>query len=129
MQQRVGIARALAVKPMLMLCDEPFASVDALTRQIMQTDLQRVVHEENVSVLIVTHDIEEAIFLGDRVIVLSSRPARVMDTVPVVLARPREHTVRMTTEFQALREAIWESCSAPPILLTCAFEASAMGYI
>jgi NitT/TauT family transport system ATP-binding protein len=109
MQQRVGIARALAVKPALMLCDEPFASVDALTRQTMQTDLQRVVHEENVSVLIVTHDIEEAIFLGDRVIVLSSRPARVLETIPVKLPRPREHVVRMTPEFQAMRESIWET--------------------
>src|SRR5665213_171397 len=118
MQQRVGIARALAVKPVLMLCDEPFASVDALTRQIMQTDLQRVVHEENVSVLIVTHDIEEAIFLADRVIVLSSRPARVVETIAVALPRPREHVVRMTPEFQALREIIWEKLqhSADPAL-------------
>jgi NitT/TauT family transport system ATP-binding protein len=116
MQQRVGIARALAVKPILMLCDEPFAAVDALTRQVMQTDLQRVVHEENRSVLLVTHDIEEAIFLGDRVIVMSSRPARVMETVPVAIPRPRDHAVRTTSEFQALREAIWEKlqhCGEP----------------
>jgi NitT/TauT family transport system ATP-binding protein len=108
MQQRVGIARALAVKPTLMLCDEPFASVDALTRQTMQTDLQRVVHEENVSVLLVTHDIEEAIFLGDRVIVLSSRPARVMATIAIDIPMPRAHGVRTTPAFQLLREEIWQ---------------------
>lgn len=108
MQQRVGIARALAVRPALMLCDEPFASVDTLTRQHMQTDLQRVVHEEKASVLLVTHDIEEAIFLGDRVIVLSARPARVMETIPVDIPKPREHAVRVTPEFQALRERIWQ---------------------
>jgi len=102
MQQRVGIARALAVRPALMLCDEPFASVDTLTRQNMQTDLQRVVHQEKASVLLVTHDIEEAIFLGDRVIVLSSRPARVMETIAVGIPRPRAHGIRTTADFQAL---------------------------
>ena len=108
MQQRVGIARALAVKPALMLCDEPFASVDALTRQVMQTDLQRVVQEENVSVLLVTHDIEEAIFLGDRVIVLSARPARIMATIAIDIPKPRGHGVRTTHAFQSLREEIWQ---------------------
>jgi ABC-type nitrate/sulfonate/bicarbonate transport system ATPase subunit len=108
MQQRVGIARALAVRPALMLCDEPFASVDTLTRQLMQTDLQRVVQEENVAVLLITHDIEEAIFLGDRVVVLSSRPARILDTIPIGMRRPRDHGVRTTGEFQALRECIWQ---------------------
>lgn len=108
MQQRVGIARALAVRPALMLCDEPFASVDTLTRHLMQTDLQRVVHEENASVLLITHDIEEAIFLGDRVIVLSSGPARILDIIDIDIPRPRDHGVRTTSEFQALRERIWQ---------------------
>ena len=76
MQQRVGIARALAVGPRLLLCDEPFASVDAMTRQTMQTDLLRIVTEQGATVLLVTHDIEEALFLGDRVVMFSSRPAR-----------------------------------------------------
>jgi ABC-type nitrate/sulfonate/bicarbonate transport system ATPase subunit len=108
MQQRVGIARALAVRPALMLCDEPFASVDMITRQTMQTDLQNVVYGEKASVLLVTHDIEEAIFLGDRVVVLSSRPARVIKVIEITIPKPREHAVRMSSEFQTLREGIWQ---------------------
>ena len=108
MQQRVGIARALAVRPVLMLCDEPFASVDTLTRQTMQTDLQKVMRETATSVLLVTHDIEEAIFLGDRVIVFSSRPGRVMEEIPITLPKTRDHSVRTLSEFQELREHIWQ---------------------
>jgi ABC-type nitrate/sulfonate/bicarbonate transport system ATPase subunit len=108
MQQRVGIARALAVRPALMLCDEPFASVDTLTRQTMQTDLLKVVHEEKASVLLVTHDIEEAIYLGDRVVVLSSRPARIIKVIDISIPKPRDHAIRATAEFQALRESIWQ---------------------
>jgi len=108
MQQRVGIARALAVRPVLMLCDEPFASIDTLTRQLMQTDLQKVVHEEGTAVLLVTHDIEEAIFLGDRVVVLSSRPARIISVIDIDMPRPRDHAVRASRAFQELREHIWQ---------------------
>jgi NitT/TauT family transport system ATP-binding protein len=112
MQQRVGIARALAVRPELLLCDEPFASVDAMTRQLMQTDLLRVVTEERTAALLVTHDIEEAIYLGDRVIVLSSRPARVLEQIVVDIPKPRGHDVRATPYFQSLRERVWELLQA-----------------
>jgi NitT/TauT family transport system ATP-binding protein len=108
MQQRVGIARAIAARPKLLLCDEPFASVDAMTRQSLQHDLQRVVGEGKTSALMVTHDIEEAIYLGDRVIVLSSRPARVMEIIEVQLPRPRDPLVRTQPYFQDLRERIWK---------------------
>lgn len=108
MQQRVGIARAIAVRPKLLLCDEPFASVDAMTRQSLQHDLQKVVAEGNTSALMVTHDIEEAIYLGDRVIVLSSRPARIMEIIDVNIARPRDPLVRTRSDFQDLRERIWK---------------------
>ena len=108
MQQRVGIARALAVRPALMLCDEPFASVDTLTRQLMQTDLQKVVHDQANAVLLVTHDIEEAIFLSDRVVVLSSRPARIIAVIDIDMPRPRDHAVRASPQFQELREYIWQ---------------------
>jgi NitT/TauT family transport system ATP-binding protein len=108
MQQRVGIARALAVRPALMLCDEPFASVDTLTRQLMQTDLQQVVLDEGTAVLLVTHDIEEAIFLGNRVVVLSSRPARIISIIDVDMPQPRDHAVRASPQFQELREHIWQ---------------------
>jgi NitT/TauT family transport system ATP-binding protein len=107
MQQRVGIARALAVRPALLLCDEPFAAVDAMTRQVMQNDLLRVVTEEKAAALLVTHDIEEAIFLGDRVIVLSSRPARLIEEIAIDIPKPREHKVRATPYFQELRERVW----------------------
>lgn len=112
MQQRVGIARALAVEPRLLLCDEPFASVDAMTRQTMQTDLLHIVTQQKVTVLLVTHDIEEALFLGDRVIVFSSRPARVIEEVEVAIPKPREHSVRMSTGFQEQRAMLWELLQA-----------------
>lgn len=112
MQQRVGIARALAVEPRLLLCDEPFASVDAMTRQTMQTDLLHIVTQEKVTVLLVTHDIEEALFLGDRVIVFSSRPARVIEEVDVAIPKPREHSVRMSAAFQEQRAMLWERLQA-----------------
>jgi ABC-type nitrate/sulfonate/bicarbonate transport system ATPase subunit len=107
MQQRVGIARALAAKPKLLLCDEPFASIDAMTRQVMQSDLQNVVAQEGTSALLVTHDIEEAIYLGDRIVVLSSRPARLLEIITVELPKSREHSMRGTAYFQDLKEKIW----------------------
>ncbi|MFM9972645.1 MAG: ABC transporter ATP-binding protein [Burkholderiales bacterium] len=112
MQQRVGIARALAVRPALLLCDEPFAAVDAITRQLMQTDLLNIVTQQKATVLLVTHDIEEALFLGDRVLVFSSRPARLLRDVPVEIDKPRSHEVRVTPEFQRLRGMIWNILQA-----------------
>lgn len=113
MQQRVGIARAIATQPALLLCDEPFASVDAMTRQSLQHDLQSVVSQGNTAALLVTHDIEEAVYLGDRVIVLSSRPARVMEIVDVDLPRPRDPHIRTQRRFQELREHIWKRLQEP----------------
>ena len=112
MQQRVGIARALAVEPRLLLCDEPFASVDAMTRQTMQTDLLDIVTQHKATVLLVTHDIEEALFLGDRVIVFSSRPARVIEEIEVAIPKPRAHSVRMSSAFQDQRTMLWERLQA-----------------
>ena len=112
MHQRVGIARALAVGPRLLLCDEPFASVDAMTRQTMQTDLLRIVTEQGATVLLVTHDIEEALFLGDRVVMFSSRPARVIEEIEVAIPKPREHSVRTLTAFQEQRATVWELLQA-----------------
>jgi len=112
MQQRVGIARALAVRPSLLLCDEPFASVDAITRQNMQTDLLNIVTQQKATVLLVTHDIEEALFLGDRVLVFSSRPARLLRDVTVSIPKPRSHEVRVTPEFQSLRGMLWNILQA-----------------
>jgi NitT/TauT family transport system ATP-binding protein len=88
--QRVGIARALAVKPQILLMDEPFSAVDALTRRNLQTELQRIWEQSGAAVAFVTHDIEEAVFLADRVIVLGDRPARIVAEIAVPMVRPRE---------------------------------------
>ncbi len=89
MQQRVGVARALANSPDLLLMDEPFASVDAQTRMTLQEELTRIWQERRPTILFVTHDVEEAVFLANRVIVLSSAPGRVLAELPVGLPRPR----------------------------------------
>lgn len=106
MQQRVNLARALAVDPQLLLLDEPFASIDAQTREVMQVELLRICNTQNVSALFVTHDISEAAFLGDRVGVFSPRPGRIIREVDVPFERPRDHRIRRTPEFIALVEEI-----------------------
>ncbi|MFP4375719.1 MAG: ABC transporter ATP-binding protein [Spirochaetales bacterium] len=88
-KQRVGIARALAVRPSLLLMDEPFSSLDAVTRRSLQEELTRIWHTTQTSVLFVTHDVEEAVFLADRVVLLAGEPARVTEVYPVESERPR----------------------------------------
>jgi ABC-type nitrate/sulfonate/bicarbonate transport system ATPase subunit len=89
MQQRVGLARALAVDPRILLMDEPFASVDAQTRRSLQDELLRLHLDTRKTILFVTHDIDEAVRLGDRVLVMSARPGRIIEDVPVPVPRPR----------------------------------------
>jgi NitT/TauT family transport system ATP-binding protein len=89
MQQRVGLARALAMEPDVLLMDEPFGSLDALTREVLQNELLRIYQERPRTMVFITHSIEEAIALGDRVVVLSSRPARVREIISVSIERPR----------------------------------------
>lgn len=89
MQQRVGVARVLANHPEVMLMDEPFASVDAQTRMTLQEELTRIWESKRPTILFVTHDVDEAVFLANRVVVLSSRPARVRAVVDIALPRPR----------------------------------------
>ncbi len=103
MQQRVGVARALANSPDLLLMDEPFASVDAQTRMTLQEMLTRIWQERRPTILFVTHDVEEAVFLANRVIVLSSGPGRVVGELSVQLPRPR-HWARLVedSDFKAL---------------------------
>jgi NitT/TauT family transport system ATP-binding protein len=109
MQQRVAIARALAFRPDLLLMDEPFASVDAQTRFELEDMILRVRDEFGVTVVLVTHDIDEAVYLADRVVVLSSAPSTVKEVVPVPLPRPRSQTAtRNDPEFAALRTRILE---------------------
>lgn len=109
MQQRVGIARALAVKPRVLLMDEPFGAVDALTRERMQIELQKICAKTNATILFVTHSIDEAIYLSDRIVLMGTRPGRILATLDVVLPRPRwEYNVRAEPVFAQLREEIWD---------------------
>jgi len=106
MRQRVAIARALVYKPSLLLMDEPFGALDAQTRGMMQELLLKVWEEHKVTVLFVTHDVEEAIFLADRVVVLASRPGNVKRDLPVPLPRPRSYELVTSPEFSALKREI-----------------------
>jgi NitT/TauT family transport system ATP-binding protein len=113
MQQRVAIARALAYTPRILLLDEPFASVDAQTRADLQDLLLDVWHRTNLTVLLVTHDVDEAAYLADRIVVLSASPALVKETIDVDLPRPRDQIrTRQLPEFAHLRGRVFASVRA-----------------
>ncbi len=112
MQQRVAIARALAYEPDILLMDEPFGSVDALTRLELEDTLLRLWQELGTTILFVTHDIEEAIYLSDRICVLSRRPSRIIQKIDVKLNRPRNQlTSRADQKFMELRNEIYKQIS------------------
>jgi ABC-type nitrate/sulfonate/bicarbonate transport system ATPase subunit len=104
MRQRVGIARALATEPEVLLMDEPFGSLDAQTGEFLWDELLKIVDKTRKTVIFVTHHIDEAIYLSDRVVVLGERPARVVESVPVTLRKPRwSYDVRAEPAFSGLR--------------------------
>lgn len=107
MQQRVNIARALVCDPEILLLDEPFASLDAQTRELMQAELVRIWRETRKTSLFITHQINEAVYLADRVIVFSSRPGRVRAVIEVGLPRPRDLSVKRAPAFLAYEDQIW----------------------
>ena len=109
MKQRVGLARALATDPDVLLMDEPFAALDAQTRDLMQVELLRIWNEARKTVLFVTHQIEEAIYLSDRVMVMTKRPGRAKRTFVIGLPRPRDYEMRVTPEFNELKLEIWNT--------------------
>jgi NitT/TauT family transport system ATP-binding protein len=107
MRQRVGIARALAVDPAVLLMDEPFSALDAQTRTLMMEELLEVWERTRKTILYVTHNIQEAVFMADRVLVLSRRPGRVLASVPVALPRPRTEAMLGDPAFVATADRIW----------------------
>ncbi len=107
MRQRVNLARALAVDPEILLMDEPFSALDAQTREIMQTELLRIWERGRKTVLFVTHQIDEAVFLSDRVFVFARRPGRIQEIVEIGLPRPRDLGLKRSAAFVAKVDHIW----------------------
>ena len=108
MQQRVGIARALAIRPSILLMDEPYGSLDVQTRDLLQDELLGIWEKQKTTVIFVTHSIEEALYLADRVVVMSPRPGRITNIITVPFERPRDESVKTSPEFLALRREIWQ---------------------
>jgi len=115
MQQRTAIARALANEPAILLLDEPFGALDNQTRALMQELLLGIWERERKTVLFVTHDIEEAIFLASRVVVMTARPGRIKSDIAIELAHPRHYTIKTSSEFSALKARLTEEIRAEAV--------------
>jgi NitT/TauT family transport system ATP-binding protein len=114
MKQRVAIARALVNRPRALLMDEPFGALDAQTRNLMQSELLRIWQEERKTVVFVTHSVDEAIYLADRIVIMSARPGKIKDIIEIALPRPRNRT---STEVNAIRDRIL--CDLRSEIVTC----------
>jgi NitT/TauT family transport system ATP-binding protein len=108
MKQRVALARTLTYDPKLLLMDEPFGALDVQTRELMQEELQRIWNATRKTVLFVTHDIDEAVYLSDRVVVFTARPGRIKETIAIDLPRPRAIEIKRTPEYAEYRNRIWD---------------------
>ncbi|HEX6158033.1 MAG TPA: ABC transporter ATP-binding protein [Burkholderiales bacterium] len=108
MKQRVALARVLAFNPKVLLMDEPFGALDAQTREIMQEEVTRIWERTHKTIVFVTHDIEEAVFLGDRVVVLSARPGRIREDIRIELPRPRTLEIKKSAQCHQYRNTIWD---------------------
>jgi ABC-type nitrate/sulfonate/bicarbonate transport system ATPase subunit len=108
----VGLARALAVDPAILLMDEPFGAVDEQTRRLLQEDLLQLLERARKSVLFVTHSMDEAVRLGDRVVVMTPRPGRILESIDVDLPRPRPPDVDRNPRLAELKEYLWERLRA-----------------
>jgi NitT/TauT family transport system ATP-binding protein len=106
MRKRVDIARAYANKPDILLMDEPFGSLDVMTKESMQKDLLELSYRDRKSLIFITHDIEEAVFLGDEVLVMTHRPAIIQTRIDVPFPIPREVSLKLEPEFQEMRKTI-----------------------
>ena len=109
MRQRVALARTLANKPDVLLCDEPFAALDAMTRQVLQEELSTLAATTGKTVVFITHSIDEALLLADRIVVLTARPGRVKTVLENPLPRPRTAKIQLSESYLRLKEQIWES--------------------
>lgn len=107
MRQRVNVARALAMDPKILLLDEPFASLDAQTREIMQSELLKIWQAQKKTVLFVTHQIDEAVYLSDRVVVFSARPGTVREDIAIPFPRPRDLSLKRTEQFGRIVDRVW----------------------
>lgn len=108
MQQRVGLARALSTGADILLMDEPFGAIDAQTRELMQEELMRICHEKQKTVVFITHDLDEAVMLADRVLLMSRGPGKIRQNIPVNLPRPRtDYDIRAHEEFVRVRGHLW----------------------
>jgi sulfonate transport system ATP-binding protein len=115
MSQRVAIARALVNRPEILLLDEPFGALDAMTRAHLQQELHRIWQAEGITMILVTHDVEEAVYLGDKVVVMEPRPGRIRRIVPVALAHPRN---RVDLAFTHVKEEVLREFAGAPVLET-----------
>jgi NitT/TauT family transport system ATP-binding protein len=117
MRQRVGLARALVTEPSILLMDEPFAAVDAITRELMQDEVARIIKATGQTIVFITHSVDEAITLGDRIIVITDRPGRVKEILPVSIPRPRSgREIRHLSEYVELRDRVWSLLAKEPRL-------------
>lgn len=108
MQQRVGLARALCVNPEVLLMDEPFGALDEQTRRLLQEQLIEIWEKERKTVVFITHSMEEAVLLGDRLVLMARRPGTIKEVLDVPLARPRDRDVERSTQFVDIKENVWE---------------------
>jgi NitT/TauT family transport system ATP-binding protein len=116
MQQRIGLARALAIDPAIMLMDEPFSALDAQTREILQSELMRIHEQTEKTTLFVTHDLDEAIYLSNRVVVLAAKPGRVKRIIDIPFSHPRPELPELRGDplFQSIRSEMWSLIRATP---------------
>jgi NitT/TauT family transport system ATP-binding protein len=109
MQQRAGLARALAIEPSVLVMDEPFASLDAQTRDILQLELLRIWEARRTAMMFVTHSIDEAVLMGDRIVILRGRPSEIYDIVDVGIPRPRGRDAVDSERFRVVRDYVWKA--------------------
>jgi NitT/TauT family transport system ATP-binding protein len=112
MKQRVSIARALANDPEVMLLDEPFAALDAMTRQVLQEELARIYEQSRKTILFITHSIDEALLLASRIIVMTARPGRIAQDIVNDLPYPRSASVQLSSRYNELKKEIWNTVQA-----------------